>query len=45
MAKMKEIFIELQNQYGENLEDLPKDFSMEDYLIEKAKEIESLDNL
>ena len=39
MGRMKEIFTELQNQYGENLEDAPVDFSMEDYLIQKAEEV------
>ena len=40
---MKEVYIELQNKYGEDLENAPKDFSMEKYLIElaKAKEIKA----
>lgn len=38
MGRVKEIFIELQNQYGQNLEDAPVDFSMDDYLKMKADE-------
>ena len=40
MGRVKEIFIELQNQYGQNLEDAPEGFSMEDYLKRKADEME-----
>jgi hypothetical protein len=32
MGRMKDLFIELQNEYGYNLEDLPEGFSMEEYL-------------
>lgn len=38
---MKELFIELQNEYGQNLEFAPLDFSMEDYLKQKAQEQEN----
>lgn len=40
MGKMKDLFIDLQNQFGLNLEDMPEDFSMDNYIAEKAKEIE-----
>ena len=43
MGRMKEVYTELQNKYGENLEDAPKDFSMENYLKELADEAESLE--
>lgn len=43
MGRMKEVYTELQNKYGENLEDAPKDFSMENYLKELAEEAESLE--
>jgi len=38
MGRMKEIFTELQNKYGKNLEHAPKGFSTEDYLKKKANE-------
>lgn len=41
MGRIKEIFIELQNQYGQNLEDAPVDFSMDDYLKMKADEFDN----
>lgn len=31
---------DLQNEFGLNLENIPEDFSTEDYLKERAKEIE-----
>jgi hypothetical protein len=37
MGRIKDLFIELQNKYGENMEDLPAKFSMEEYLLEKSK--------
>jgi hypothetical protein len=40
MGKMKELFTELQNQYGQNLEDAPVDFSMDNYLRQKSQELE-----
>lgn len=39
---MKEIFIELQNEYGQDLEYTPVDFSMEAYLKQKAQENQSV---
>jgi len=41
MGKMKDLFIDLQNQFGLNLENMPEDFSMENYVAERAKEIEN----
>lgn len=40
MGRMKEIYTELQNKYGKNLEGAPVNFSMEDYLIKKSEELE-----
>lgn len=40
MGHIKELFIDLQNEFGLNLENMPEDFSTEDYLKERAKEIE-----
>lgn len=37
MGRIKDLFIELQNKYGENMEDLPANFSMEEYLLAKSK--------
>lgn len=45
MAKMKELYLELQNQYGENFEYLPENFSMEEFLKQKAEEIEQVESL
>lgn len=39
MGYMKELFIDLQNEFGLNLENMPEDFSMEDFLKEKSEEI------
>ena len=41
MGRMKDVFIDLQNQYGENLERAPEDFAMENHL--KELESESLE--
>ena len=40
---MKEVYIELQNQYGEDLENAPKDFSMENHLKELVESEENTD--
>ncbi len=37
---MKDIWIELQNIYGVNLEDAPEGFSVEDYLKKKVEDKE-----
>jgi len=39
MGRIKDLVIELQNEYGQELENLPEGFSMEEYLEKKAKEI------
>ena len=44
MGRIKDLVIELQNEYGVELENIPEDFSMEDYLKLKAGEIESQNN-
>jgi len=44
MGRMKEIFMEIQEQYGENLEDAPVDFSMDEYLQKRAEEIQKSKN-
>lgn len=41
MGKMKEIFMELQEQYGENLETMPVDFSYDEYLNSKSQDRKS----
>jgi hypothetical protein len=38
MGAIKNLFIELQNEYGMNLEFLPKDFDIQKYMQEKANE-------
>lgn len=38
MGAIKNLFIELQNEYGANLEFLPEDFDMQKYIQEKANE-------
>ena len=44
MGRIKDLVIELQNEYGVEFENMPEDFSMEDYLKLKASEIESQKN-
>ena len=39
MGRIKDLIIELQNEYGQELENMPDDFSMDDYLKLKAAEI------
>jgi hypothetical protein len=41
---MKDLYIDLQNEYGQNLEDLPEGFSMEEY-IEKSIQEKQRDQL
>lgn len=43
MGRIKDLVIELQNEYGVELENIPEDFSMEDYLKLKASEIKPSD--
>lgn len=38
MGAIKKIFVELQNEYGTNLEFLPEDFDMQKYMQEKNNE-------
>lgn len=40
MGRIKDLVIDLQNEYGYNLEDLPEGFDMDRYLEEKSKEQE-----
>lgn len=40
MGRMKEIYTDLQNKYGENLEDAPIGFCVENYLRKKEQELE-----
>ena len=44
MGRMKDLYIDLQNEYGQNLEDLPEGFSMEEY-VEKAMQEKQRDQL
>lgn len=37
MGKMKEIFMELQEKYGHNLENIDDEFSYEEYLSKKEE--------
>ena len=39
MGKMKELFIDLQDQYGIDLENLPVEFSYDEFLAQKSREI------
>ena len=39
MGRIKDLVIELQNEYGYDLENLPEDFSMAEYLEIKANEL------
>jgi len=39
MGRIKDLVIELQNEYGLDLENLPEGFSMEEYLKIKSEEM------
>ena len=39
MGRIKDLVIDLQNEYGFDLENLPEGFSMDEYLEMKSKEI------
>lgn len=39
MGRMKDLVIELQNEYGYDLENLPEGFSMDEYLEMKSNEM------
>ena len=38
MGRIKDLIIELQNEYGYELENLPEGFSMDEYLEMKSRE-------
>ena len=40
MGRVKDLVIELQNEFGFDLENLPEGFSMDEYLEKRASEIE-----
>lgn len=40
MARIKDLIIDLQNEYGYDMEFLPEDFNMDEYLAKRASEIE-----
>jgi hypothetical protein len=42
MGRIKDLVIELQNEFGYNMEDMPEDFNMDEYLASKANEYEEL---
>ena len=44
MGRIKDLVIELQNEFGFDMEFLPEDFNMDEYLEKKSKE-KSLDQL
>lgn len=39
MARIKDLIIDLQNEYGYDMEFLPEDFNMDEYLAKRAQEI------
>ena len=39
MGRIKDLVIDLQNEYGYDLENLPEGFSMDEYLEMKSKDI------
>jgi hypothetical protein len=40
MGRIKDLVIELQNEFGFDMEFLPEDFNMDEYLAKKAQEVE-----
>jgi len=45
MGRMKDLYIDLQNEYGQNLEDLPEGFSMEEYIDSYVNEKKAQEQL
>lgn len=45
MGRIKDLIIELQNEYGYELENLPEGFSMDEYLEMKSHEIKPLSSI
>ena len=45
MGRIKDLVIELQNEFGFDMEFLPEDFNMDEYLVKKSKEKTNLDQL
>jgi hypothetical protein len=45
MGRIKDLVIELQNEFGFDMEFLPEDFNMDEYLSKKSKEKKNLDQL
>lgn len=39
MGRIKDLVIELQNEFGYNMEDMPEDFNMDEYLAKRSGEI------
>ena len=44
MGRIKDLVIELQNEFGFDMEFLPEDFNMDEFLAKRSKE-KSLDEL
>ena len=42
MGRIKDLVIELQNEFGFDMEFLPEDFNMDEYLAKKSGEIKPL---
>jgi len=42
MGRIKDLVIDLQNEYGYDLENLPEGFSMDEYLEMKSKEVRDM---
>jgi hypothetical protein len=42
MGRIKDLVIELQNEFGFNMEDMPEDFNMDEYLAKRSGEIKPL---
>jgi hypothetical protein len=44
MSKIKNILIDLQNEFGENLENMPIDFSLDDFLNNQINKLNNFDS-
>lgn len=42
MGRIKDLVIELQNEFGFDMEFLPEDFNMDEYLAKRSQEINPL---
>lgn len=45
MGRIKDLVIELQNEFGYDMENMPEGFNMDEYLEKRSKEISEAEEL